>query len=226
MIMVVAHDADESFAHTGEIELQEFDPLSHSATGEVAHHKFDSLSHRATGEFELQEFGPLVHRTHTVSVPASDLTTPRSRRPASPTLDGPNKRFQGAGRDAEYLRAVRNVLLHLEEESGGEEAKQEPGDSQREDVHAWLLAFTQSVPHTSPDTADPQYSARYGIPRSVSRYLTDLRTHSRDSEIGNATRFILGRLKEDRKREEQEMKASQVLATRLKEEAKLLGYWI
>ena len=87
------------------------------------------------------------------------------------------------------------------------------------------MAATQSAPDISLRSADIPYSTRYNIPRVVSNHLTALRTDSRNTEVEKASGLILERLKEDRKREEQEMRAKQAQDMTLEADAKLLGYW-
>jgi len=90
--MVFTRTADVAFTHKGEIELQ-----------------YLAISHQ-TFMVSIPDTNPGSNTAINTSIPPYT-----ARRPASPTWAGPKARFEGEGRQAVYLKAVRTVLQHLDE---------------------------------------------------------------------------------------------------------------
>jgi len=201
--MVLTRVTDDDFTHPGEIGLEDLANSRESFTV--------SAPNKNTG----------ANTASKTSIP----TYTASRRPASPTWTGPKERFGGEGRQALYLRAVRTVLQHLDEQGWEGESEQKPADSQSGNTRAWLVAATQCAHDTTPRTANTSYSTRYNIPRHVSNHLSALRANSRNTEVEKASGLILQTLKEERKREAQESRAKRAQDVTLEADAKLLGYW-
>jgi len=187
------------------------------------------------GDIELQNLDHLSQQVPTVSVPganpgsktAINTSVPpyTAPRPASPTWAGPNERLEGQGRQAVYLRAIRTVLQHLDEQGWKGESEQKPTNSQNDNTRAWLLAATQCVADTVSLHPTTPHLSRYSIPRDVSDHLAAFRANSRNTEVEKASGLILEELEEDRKREEQELRVKQARDAISMEEAGLLGYW-
>lgn len=200
--MVFTRGTDDDFTHKGEIELQDL----------TSSHQMPTVP--------VPDTNPGSKTVSNTSIP-----TYTAHRPASTTWAGPTERFEGKGRNAVYLRAVRTVLQHLDEQGWEGGSKLTPADSQTGRTRSWLVAATQSVPGISLRSAGTPYSTRYNIPRDVSNHSTALRTNSRNTEVEKASGLILETLREERKREAEETRVKQAQDMTLEADAKLLGYW-